>query len=524
MTATTSPIFLQYQSATMEAVMNNRVVVVEKSRRTGLSWAASFIADLVAGMDPAAGGMDVFYMGYNLEMAREFIDYCAEHATMLQVVANSVNESFFRDPGNPEKDIKVFRMDMGSGSKILALPSVPRALRGMQGLVIIDEAAFHDDLDELLKAALALLMWGGKVLIISTHDGDTNPFNTLVQGIRAGRNPYRLLRITFDDALRDGLYRKICQKSGEEWSAEKEAAWRQEIVQYYGDDAEEELFCIPSPSTGSAIPLALIEARTVENIPVVRWSCKAEFALAPDAVRASETQRFCESELLPLLAALDPKTPHVFGEDFARSGDLTVIWPMAVERSLLRRTPFIVELRNVPFEQQKQILWFILDRLPRLRAGKMDATGNGQWLGEVTVQRYGSRIEAVKMSEGWYRDNMPAFKAAFEDARITVPADREIHDDIRALKVVRGVIRVPDQRATSKDGSKRHGDAAVAGALAYAASRAEPEEYGYRAVPSPFAPGGLSSDPDRWPIEDEIAADRGGIRMANFGLRGSVQL
>lgn len=516
MTTATSSLFLQYQSATMDAVMGNRVVVVEKSRRTGLSWTASFIADLVAGMDTAAGGMDVFYMGYNLEMAREFIDYCAEHAAMLQVVAKSVDESFFRDPENPEKDIKVFRMDMGSGNKILALPSMPRALRGMQGLVIIDEAAFHDDLAELLKAALALLMWGGKVLVISTHDGDTNPFNTLVQDVRAGRKPYRLLRITLDDALRDGLYRKICLRAGEEWSIEKEAAWRREIVEFYGDAAEEELFCIPSPSTGSAIPLALIEARTVERTPVVRWSCNAEFALAPEAVRASEAHRFCENELLPLLDALDPKTPHVFGEDFARSGDLTVIWPLAIERSLLRRTPFVVELRNVPFEQQKQILWFILDRLPRLRAGKMDATGNGQWLGEVTVQRYGSRIEAVKMSEGWYRDNMPAFKAAFEDDRITVPDDQEIHDDIRTLRIVRGVIRVPEKRMTGKDGSKRHGDAAVAGALAYAASRADPEEYGYQAAPRTSTSTDLNPDSLR---DDMPDADDMGL-----GMRGSVDL
>jgi len=45
-------------------------------------------------------------------------------------------------------------------------------LRGKQGRVIIDEAAFHDNLEELLKAALALLMWGGEVRIISTHNGD----------------------------------------------------------------------------------------------------------------------------------------------------------------------------------------------------------------------------------------------------------------------------------------------------------------------------------------------------------------
>lgn len=515
-----SSVFLQYQSATLDAIWNHKVVVVEKSRRTGLSWAASFIADLFAGMDRSAGGMDVFYMGYNLEMAREFIDYCAEHASILQGVAVKVQESLFHDPDKPEKDIKVFRMDLASGFKVLALPSVPRALRGMQGLVILDEAAFHDDLAELLKAALALLMWGGKVLIISTHNGDTNPFNVLVQDIRAGRKPFRLLRITFDDALRDGLYHKICAKDGSTWSAERETAWRQEIIDFYGDAADEELFCIPSPSTGSAIPLALIEARSTP-VPVLRWSCKTDFALLPDSVREAEARRFCEVELLPHLLALDPKTQHALGSDFGRSGDLSVFWPLAIERSLLRRTPFLVELRNVPFEQQKQTLWFILDRLHLLRGVKMDARGNGQWLAEVTVQRYGGRVEAVMLSEAWYRDNMPQFKAAFEDGMLTVPADMEVHDDLRSLQIVRGVIRIPEGRTAGRDG-KRHGDAAVAGAMAYAASRADPEIYEYTPAPSPFAMEGRPSERGGWPIEDELAAERAGVRMDNMGLRGSI--
>ncbi|GBQ23500.1 Mu-like prophage FluMu protein gp28 [Acetobacter estunensis NRIC 0472] len=275
-------LFLAYQSRLMAEVWAHQVVVYEKSRRTGVSWCASFIADLFAGLDPRQGGMDVFYMGYNLEMAREFIDYCAEHAAAMQAVAGAVNETFWNDPDHPEKDVKIFRIDMASGNKILTLPSVPRALRGMQGLVIIDEAAFHDDLAEVLKAALALLMWGGKVVIISTHNGDTNPFNVLVQDVRAGRRPYRILRTTFDDALDDGLYRKICEKSGEDWSPEAQAQWRQEIVGFYGDAAAEELFCIPSPSSGAYIPLVLIEQRTVADTPVLRWSCDATF---DDAMR-----------------------------------------------------------------------------------------------------------------------------------------------------------------------------------------------------------------------------------------------
>lgn len=515
-------LFLAYQSRLMAEVWAHQVVVYEKSRRTGVSWCASFIADLFAGLDPRQGGMDVFYMGYNLEMAREFIDYCAEHAAAMQAVAGAVNETFWNDPDRPEQDVKVFRIDMASGNKILTLPSVPRALRGMQGLVIIDEAAFHDDLAEVLKAALALLMWGGKVVIISTHNGDTNPFNVLVQDVRAGRRPYRILRTTFDDALDDGLYRKICEKSGKDWSPEAQAQWRQEIVDFYGDAADEELFCIPSPSSGAYIPLVLIEQRTVAETPVLRWSCDATFVGQPETVRTREALRFCERDLWPVLDGLDRHTPHVFGMDFGRSGDLSVIWVLALERSLVSRTVCVVELRNVPFDQQREILFWLIERLPLFRAGKLDARGNGQYLAEVTQQKFGSRIEPVMLSEPWYRENMPPMKARLEDGTLTLPADRDIHDDIRSLTVVRGVARVPDTRGGQK-GAKRHGDAAVALALAVAASREAPEVYDYVPAPSPYRMDEMGRRVGDWAIEDEIARERAG-RRDFYGLRGSVQL
>ena len=114
-------------------------------------------------------------------------------------------------------------------------------------------------------------------------------------------------------------------------------------------------------------------------------------------------------------------------------------------------------------------------------------------------------------------------KAAFEDGGLTLPADREIHDDIRALKLVRGVARVPDQRSEGGSG-KRHGDAAVALAMAYAASRAEPEEYGYRAARSPYATADGTPAVHGWGVQEEIAHERArrSTGLDSFGLRGGL--
>jgi phage FluMu gp28-like protein len=136
----------------------------------------------------------------------------------------------------------------------------------------------------------------------------------------------------------------------------------------------------------------------------------------------------------------------------------------------------------VPFRQQEQVLFYVADRLPRFVAGAMDARGNGQYLAEIAMQRYGARIKQVMLSVEWYRDHMPRYKAAFEDGMIELPRDAEILADHRALVMEQGVARLPEQRSTAAGGKRRHGDAAIAGALAYFASQVEAREFNYQAA------------------------------------------
>ena len=79
----TSDILLRYQRRLLETTALHQVTICEKSRRTGMTWAAAADAVLTASAAREAGGMDVFYMGYNLDMAREFIDTCAEWAELF---------------------------------------------------------------------------------------------------------------------------------------------------------------------------------------------------------------------------------------------------------------------------------------------------------------------------------------------------------------------------------------------------------------------------------------------------------
>lgn len=479
-------VLLPYQRELLAATARSQLVVTDKSRRIGATWGIGADAVLAAGAAKSAGGMDVLYLGYNLDMAREFIDCCAMWAKSFAPACSAVEEFLFReqDEKGADRAIQAFRITFASGFEISALSSRPRSLRGRQGYVILDEFAFHDDAEELLKAAMALLIWGGKVLVISTHNGVDNPFNTLIQDIREKRRPGEVVRCTFDDALEQGLYQRICLVTGRTWSPEAEAKFRADIRAYYGDAAAEELDCIPAQGEGVYLSSALIESCMTAEAPVLRLVCPEGFELRPDAERASFVDDWIEEHLAPVLKTLDARLVHAYGYDFARSGDLSVLAPLAEGRDLVRRAPFVVELRNVPFREQERVLFYVVDRLPRFSAGKHDARGNGQALAEYAVQKYGPlAIEAVMPSQPWYIANVPPLKRRFEDKTIALPRDAYLKGDLRQLKMVRGVPKVPDDAHTDgADGGKRHGDFAIALVLANAAMDVGPVAYGYQPV------------------------------------------
>jgi phage FluMu gp28-like protein len=452
----------------------SQVKVSEKSRRIGITWTEAADRALAAATTGRAG-IDGWYIGYNKDMALEFIEAAAKWAIRFNRAAEKVEEIAIADE---RTDILAYRIRFASGHKIVALSSRPSNLRGKDGCAVIDEAAFHEDLPGLLKAALAFTMWGGLVRIISTHNGAHSAFNELVSEIRAGRRPYSLHRTTFDEALADGLYNKICEQTGVVWTEGKQREWRQQIVDYYGDNVGEELFCIPRASSGAYLSSVLIEARMKAGIPILRWEMPAEFSGRPEAQRYSETQAWCEDNIAPAFEHLDPSLASFFGEDFGRSGDLTVIWPLQITQNLTRRTPFVVELRNIPFRNQEQVLFYIADHLPRFTAGAMDARGNGQYLAETAAQRYGGRIVQVMLSESWYRENMPRYKAAFEDGTIEIPKDADVLADHRAIVLEGGVAKISDRRMGT-DGKGRHGDSAMAAALAFFASRTDAGKIAY---------------------------------------------
>lgn len=392
-------LLLGYQRRTVdELYAGTALLVIEKSRRIGLTWGLAAYVTLRAAARVSAGGQSGWYMGYDKDMAREFIDVCAMWARAFGLAAAAVEEEVVEDEHGA---YAAFSIRFSSGLKVTALPCVPRALRGKQGIVILDEAAFFKDLAEALKAAMALLIWGGQVIIVSTHDGVANPFKQLIDDIEAGKKRGRSLRITFADALADGLYERVAMVAAQKGvELPPKAQWEAEIRASYGEDAEEELDCIPKAGSGCLIN--------------------------PEDIAACEHDDCGRPELYAggLL---------YIGRDVARRRDGAIIKGMEAVGDVLWERDHYREY-GATFAHQDA---YFDDLFVRRRVAKaqIDQTGMGEKVVEDAQLRHGSsRVNGVLLTGPNRLDLAISLQQRFERRLIRIRKDARTRADLRAIK------------------------------------------------------------------------------------------
>lgn len=474
--------------------------LAEKGRRTGITFAEALDSTLIAAAAKSAGGDTTFYIGDTKDKGLEFVSVCARFAKTVAKEFLTIGEFLFEDeqPDGSSKFINAYRIRFASGHEIVGLSSNPANIRGLQGRVVIDEAAFHRNVAAVIDACNAMLIWGGTIRIISTHNGALNAFAELIKETRQGTYDYKIHTITFDDAVKNGLYERVCLMRGWTPSVEGKAEWYRKIRRSYGNRTEamrEELDAIPREGEGVLLPLAWIEKVSTSEYIVARWEPPKErlggkeFVWWPEAARRAEMERWLEDHVLPVLSRYHNQNLEWFlGGDFAMRQDRSSYPIGFTDQVLKRHVPLIIELKNCPYDQQRQTLFWLVDRLQqmgRFGGGVLDANGNGMALAQECAQRYGpERVVELMPSDAWRRENGPPFRASFEDDTILIPADKDTRDDLRQLKMIGGVAKMPTHvRTEGTDGGKRHGDNAIGLWNFYTASRNPVStDYAYRPV------------------------------------------
>lgn len=470
--------------------------IAEKGRRTGVTFAEALDSTLNAAASKSAGGDHTWYIGDTKDKGLEFVAVCARFAQHVAKELLEVEEFLFDDtqPDGSSRTINAYRIRFASGFQVAALSSNPANIRGLQGRVVIDEAAFHRDVAAVIDACNAMLIWGGVIRIISTHNGALSPFAELIKETREGKYDYSIHRISFDDAVAGGIYERVCLIRGWEPSADAKADWYQRIRRAYGTRVEamrEELDVIPREGEGVMLPLALIEACSTADYVVKRWEPPADgFVDWAEAHRRADMLEWLERELAPHLEALAALPFQcALGGDFAMRQDRSVNAIGYTGQDLVRHIPLIVELRQCPYDQQRQALFYIGDKLGGFASAILDANGNGMALAQEARQKFGADcVNELSANDPWYREHSPKLTSAFQDRGILIPADLDVRTDLRQFKMIGGVGKIPRAvRTEGTDGGKRHGDAGVAILNFYAATLAEVPVYDYRPAPRSHA-------------------------------------
>lgn len=228
-----------YASQLRWLVDESPLMIADKGRQVGFSW-----TDSLKSVRAALKGESTYYTSFNKDTTENYIRYCTKWAKALNHVVKVTHKTEFIN----SRDTLIYRLKFNNGSSITALAGNAVNLRDKAGHIVIDEAAFRQNLEQIMDAALAILIWGGTVRLFSTHFGADSYFNQLLQ--EADKREFSRHHVPFKKALSEGLYKRVCNRKGVLWTQESEDLWVQSLYTKYGLGADQELDCIPSEDAG----------------------------------------------------------------------------------------------------------------------------------------------------------------------------------------------------------------------------------------------------------------------------------
>ena len=412
----------------------SRLKLWEKCRRIGATWTEA--NDAV--MSRLAGRReDYWFSSADESAAYEFGEYCRFWLQSAKAVADHFTEQV-EDPRSG-RAATAFCVRLPNGARITAVSSNPRRFRSKGGDVTLDEFAYHDDPGAMYDAAQPCILWGGRLRILSTHNGDASQFHRFVEmgrrrhsgQSRPGDIPFRLHRITIEEAVAQGLVEKINESRNvdltrQQFLADCRAGCRN------ADQWAQEYLAIPSMDQSAWLAYDLIEA------------CESE--QAGDPALAGEGLRYV-------------------GMDVGENRDRTVIWTLEQVGDVLWTREVLV-LTDEPLRIKGEALLSRL-RHPRVVRACVDATGLGAQIAQDAVAT--GKGEAVKFSLPVKDALFSPLRGLFEDRRVRVPADRRVREDLHSLRMVRTSGGSPRFDAARSEAG--HADLCTALALACSAAR-----------------------------------------------------
>ncbi len=270
--------------------------------------------------------------------------------------------------------------------------------------------------------------------------------------MREGKHAYALHRITLDDAIAEGLARRIASVKQAPWHDNYAEEWRAREINKYPtrEMAEEELFCTPKQTGGAWLAWQWLRAAEHQQAGVPEHFAGGLTYIGIDVARRQD-----------LWVALV----------LERVGD--VLWV----RELIAR-------QGIPFAEQHSIVARLVEDYRPSRIA-VDQTGMGEAVVEQLQEAHGKyRVEGIILSAPRRLDVATALREVLEDGRLRIPVDEALRHDLHSIKAETSITGTP-RLVAERSGTDGHADRFWALALATAAAQVPAEHFAYEAV-SPY--------------------------------------
>ena len=309
-------------------------------------------------------------------------------------------------------------LELSTGGRVISVPASAATVQGYSASIVLDEAAWMANAEELWQALAPSITVSGehRISVLSTPRGKGGLFYKLWNSADSKR--WSRHRVTIDDAIRGG-----CQIDREELKAAiaDEFAWRACFLCEFVDEQF------------SLLPFDLLQARTDDQLPY-------------------HADLSCIGECSELFA----------GFDVGRKHDLSVL-------ALIERTESgyvsrgFIELRQAPFDEQEGVIEAVLQRANVHRLC-IDASGIGLQLSERMKQRFGWKVEPVTFSLPVKEDLAARMLRVFQRGEIAIPADQNLLADLHSVE--KQVTAAGNVRYAAPRSEGSHADRFMALALA----------------------------------------------------------
>ncbi|MCC6908222.1 MAG: hypothetical protein IT430_09810 [Phycisphaerales bacterium] len=427
----------------------------EKSRRIGATYVEA--CDVAFSRLSGRRNEDYWFSSADESAAFEFIEY----VKFWCKVAGRVLESFTEQVDDGTRNgATAYCVRFPSGKRCTAMSSNPRRFRSKGGDVGLDEFAFHEQASEMYKAASPCTTWGGRLRILSSHNGEQSKFNEFVQmaqrhaagSPKAGDVKFSLHRTTIEDAVADGLVEKINEVKGTTYTRESFLAdCRAKCATQ--DDWLQEYMCVPSAETEAYLPYDLLN------------TCLARHGLC--AAPTDDLAKYADD----LRAYTSGASAIYAGNDIGRTNDRFVLWTIARFGGTWS-TAGLLRWQNRKFSAMEEAIAATMNFRSaddkRVRRICIDRTGLGMQLAEQACEKFRTRAEGVHFGNETKAEMAPRVLVAFQEGTIKIPDDRLLKDDLHSLR--KSMTSSGNVRYAGERGANGHADHFWALALALEAA------------------------------------------------------